>query len=183
MIANDNIISLEIYDNDKLEEYLYINTFPSIERYILSNNGTREDAQDIFHDSLIILIRKLSENNQILCKLSTYLYAIAKNLWLQKLSYNRRTSQINSNFVCEHIPEYEKCIDDFEKEKIQELYELLILKCKLNFGSDFMQIISSKDKETRKLRWQYKQKLAKVIQSYPEFKILKQYVDWIKRLD
>ncbi|MDL2228029.1 hypothetical protein LJC25_00385 [Bacteroidales bacterium OttesenSCG-928-K03] len=175
---------LNFYESEKkqrIESDLYYIVFPSVEKYVLANSGTTQDAQDVFQDALIIFLKKLESNVVFSCKTSTYLFAVAKNLWLQKLANKRRFPQVNSNIACEQTNEYEIYLNQEEKEKIQELYELLIIKCKVNFGKDFMEIVASTNKETRKLRWQYKQKLAKVIKTYPEFKKLKQYIFWINK--
>ena len=68
--------------------------FPDAKKYILSNNGSDEDAQDIFQDALVILYKKVHSNSLTLTSsLNNYLFAIVKNCWLQEL--RRR----NKNFV------------------------------------------------------------------------------------
>lgn len=58
-----------------------------VEKYILDNKGTKEDGRDIFQDAIYILIKKLSKPNfELSSKLSTFLFGIAKNLWLRKLT-------------------------------------------------------------------------------------------------
>ena len=71
---------------NKSFETLYKRCFPSIAHYVKTNTGTMEDAQDIFQDSVFILLSKTRESNfELASSLKTYLYAIAKNLWLKRL--------------------------------------------------------------------------------------------------
>lgn len=65
--------------------HLYANR-SAFRKFVLSNSGTREDADDVFQEALIILHRKVNESSfQLTSALSTYLFAIAKNLWRDQL--------------------------------------------------------------------------------------------------
>jgi len=66
--------------------YLAKEYLPMIRYFISKNNGSEEDAKDIFQDALFILIDKISSNDfNLQVTLSTYLFAICKNLWLMVL--------------------------------------------------------------------------------------------------
>ena len=70
---------------------IYLTVYPSIRNYVLQNNGAECDAQDIFQDSLMIFIGKMeTESFELRVKIKTFVYAIAKNLWLKRLRANRR---------------------------------------------------------------------------------------------
>ncbi len=71
-------------------ELLYTFYFPSIALYIKQNQGTKADAEDIFQETIIVLLQKVRQDDFVLSSsLKTYLYAIAKNLWLKKLRDNK----------------------------------------------------------------------------------------------
>ena len=60
--------------------------FPMVKKYVKNNSGNNEDAHDVFQESLIILFRKLNETElELSAQLSTYLFAIAKNVWFEEL--------------------------------------------------------------------------------------------------
>ena len=62
------------------------NHYDLIENYILQNNGNKDDAKDVFQNTLIVFYKNsISNNFELSAKISTYLYSIAKNLWLKKL--------------------------------------------------------------------------------------------------
>lgn len=64
---------------------------PSITKYIKANNGTVEDAKDIFQDALVVLYKKIHAGGFVLTvPLRTYLQAIVKNCWLQELRQRKK---------------------------------------------------------------------------------------------
>jgi len=67
-------------------KYLAKKYLPVISYYISKNNGNEEYAKDIFQDALYIIIEKIYANDfDLKGTLSTYLFAICKNLWLMEL--------------------------------------------------------------------------------------------------
>jgi RNA polymerase sigma factor (sigma-70 family) len=64
---------------------------PSVKQYIKTNNGTAEDAKDIFQDALVILYKKVQSREFILSvPLKTYLLAVVKNCWWQELRRRKK---------------------------------------------------------------------------------------------
>ena len=60
--------------------------FPKVEKLILSKGGTKEDAQDIFQEALIILHRKAQDPQFTLTsKPETYLYSVCRFLWKDEM--------------------------------------------------------------------------------------------------
>ncbi len=67
------------------------NILPLAKKYIRDNNGTTDDAEDIFQDALVVLCKKVQSNDFILsAPLKTYLLAIVKNCWLQELRNRKK---------------------------------------------------------------------------------------------
>ncbi len=65
---------------------LFREYYPTIKSFILSNNGTVRDAEDIFQDSLIIFYKKIRSGQlELTCALKTYIYSICKYLWFNKI--------------------------------------------------------------------------------------------------
>jgi len=86
------IRSLAIGDS-KAISYIYKSCYPTIEKMVFKMNGSMDEAYDVFQDSMTILYEKAKANDLALtCKLSTYLTAIAKHLWLKKLSSKKKQS-------------------------------------------------------------------------------------------
>lgn len=82
MITSEKKIKETFVFNETYSQY-----FPMVKRFVLKNNGTITDAEDIFQETMIVLLEKLRQDNFVLtATLKTYVMAIAKNLWLKKLN-------------------------------------------------------------------------------------------------
>ncbi|WP_128331605.1 RNA polymerase sigma factor [Apibacter sp. HY039] len=91
-----------------LPKSFYNKNFSAVARYIMRNNGNIEDAQDVFHESFLVLIQKIRNPDFILTStLSTFLFAIAKNIWLKRLRDNHffRKESFDDKHSIEFFPE------------------------------------------------------------------------------
>jgi RNA polymerase sigma factor (sigma-70 family) len=81
--------------------------FPAIKKYIRTNNGTTDDAKDIFQDALVILYKKVqSPEFTLSAPLKTYLFAVAKNCWFQELRRrNKLPAGIPTDELADTVPE------------------------------------------------------------------------------
>lgn len=80
----------------KAAEKLY-GYFPVIKKFILKNSGTKQDAEDIYQDALIILMRKAQESQFVLTSsLNTYLYSVCRFLWSDQLK--RKSKKVEKDF-------------------------------------------------------------------------------------
>jgi len=107
MEANSDIlIDLKGENNHAFGE-LYKNYFSMVSRFVNNNNGTNDDAQDIFQDTMLVLIEKLRQDNfELTASLKTYVMAIAKHLWLNRLKITSRQTEFtihNDNQFYEEI--------------------------------------------------------------------------------
>lgn len=79
---------------------LYSLYYPSIASYVLQNNGSSEDAEDIFQEAVIVLLQKVRQPDFVLTSsLKTYLYAIAKNSWLKRLRDHKEVTVLESEHL------------------------------------------------------------------------------------
>lgn len=73
-------------DDAKAIDTLYKTHFGMVQAFILNNNGTYDDARDIFQEAVIALYEKAKNESFVLtCQLKTYLYSICRRLWLKRL--------------------------------------------------------------------------------------------------
>lgn len=75
-------------NNETVLKIFYKDNYYKIEKYVLNNSGSKEEAKDIFQDAFIAVWRniqldKFSPENE--GALAGYLYRIAKNKWLDYL--------------------------------------------------------------------------------------------------
>lgn len=70
---------------------IYKDNYKLIQQLIINNNGTEDDARDIFQETLIVLYQKAkSDSFELNCQIRTYVYSVARRLWLKRLQSNRR---------------------------------------------------------------------------------------------
>lgn len=107
-------------ENDQMAtETIYRENFPMIQSFILNNNGSIEDARDIFQEAMIVLYEKSrSATFSLNCQIRTYVYSVCRRLWLKRLQQlNKFSSQVESLEetipVEEEIEEHEKRNADF----------------------------------------------------------------------
>ncbi len=123
-----------IKGDTQLLENLYKNDFPRIQAFVIKNQGTKEQAADLFHDALIAIFRKAQTPGfAITCRLSTYLYAVCKNLWLKELRQRRHTREIQSDDM-PHVESIEERImtnesGQLKKEVFDRCFALLTSDC------------------------------------------------------
>lgn len=69
---------------------LYKQSFPVVAAYVLQNNGSDQDAEDIFQEAIVILVQNLKKPDFLLTAApTTYLYSVARNQWLKRLRDNK----------------------------------------------------------------------------------------------
>jgi len=108
ILRHDNIILQYIY-----KQYYY-----SINYFIRKNQGDEDDANDIFQEAIIIIYRKIKENDLIFEKGSFkgYLFSVCRFLWLKQLE-NRRIEKEKLN---ESLPYHEDLYDDNLSELVKK---------------------------------------------------------------
>lgn len=83
-------------------EQLYAKLYPVIKSYILKNNGSDDDAADIFQDAIIVFYDKVRQDQfQLSSSIRTYLYSVCKHLWLNKLRAQKKVVSLteDSDFI------------------------------------------------------------------------------------
>lgn len=74
-------------------DYLYKKHYKMMTRIVLNNNGTEDEAKDVFQDALLVFWQKAVSGKLVLTsKISTYIYSICLNLWRKELDRKGRLS-------------------------------------------------------------------------------------------
>ena len=118
--------------NNKAFEILYVEYFNMAKYFIVKNNGSLDEAKDVFQDSLIILFEKTKNPSfKLTCTLKTYIYSIVRNLWLKVLAKKKKNVSITDfeKYYKIEIEEYNTEKDN-KIDKILEAIKLLGEKCK-----------------------------------------------------
>jgi len=84
------IEGLRTGDNEVLSA-LYRKYYQVVLKFIVNNNGTEEAAKDIYQETVIVLYENaLNPAFGLRCQLQTYIYSVARKLWLTHLRKNGR---------------------------------------------------------------------------------------------
>ena len=84
---NEQALLKGLAQNDsKAVETLYKSHFTMIQHFVENNNGSFDDARDVFQEAMIALYEKVQLDSFVLtCQIKTYLFSICKHLWLKRL--------------------------------------------------------------------------------------------------
>lgn len=102
---------------------LYKANFSMVRSYVAKNNGSTEDAEDILQDALVVLWQNVRKPDFVLSsKISTYIMAVVKNLWLKQLSKNGRMTGEENILPQAHSvnPDHGKAMDMKHLSKAME---------------------------------------------------------------
>jgi RNA polymerase sigma factor (sigma-70 family) len=168
-------------DRDTLV-YIYKKFFPTIRNFVCVNSGNEEDAEDIFQDSIIVLYKKIRDNDlELQCSFKTFLFSVSKNLWLKELD-KRKIVRDKVELVEDFAniePQDEVKVDTDENynlyqkhfaelsDKCQELLKLYYSKVSLKEIAQKLGF--SSEKYAKKRKYQCKENLIKRIKSDPNY--------------
>lgn len=77
----------------KSVETIYKEHFNLIQSLIINNNGSTDEAKDVFQEAMIVLYEKVRSGPfELNCQIKTYLYSVSRRLWLKRLQQLNRYS-------------------------------------------------------------------------------------------
>lgn len=103
----------------KAVETIYKDNYNMVQSLVINNNGSAQEAKDIFQEAMIVLLEKARSGNfELNCLIKTYVYSVCRRIWLKKLQqYNRYSNEVESMVstvsVEEDVEEYEKRDQEF----------------------------------------------------------------------
>lgn len=123
----------DINHQNQVIKYMYVEYFPVILSYVSKNNGTEEDAADVFQDALVVFYQKSRKKDFVLkCAVKTYLYSVSKNTWLYRLRSRKKEVRMDGDF--ETIAIQNDSLDILEqseyKNTVSDLMNKLGEKCR-----------------------------------------------------
>jgi RNA polymerase sigma factor (sigma-70 family) len=116
-------------DKDAMTQ-IYKDNYLAVRSYVLKNSGTADDAEDILQDAIIVIWEKIQQDSlELKAKLSTFIFAICRNLWLKRLGKLGRQVQMDG-MKTENLTE---SLDDFhqqDRKLVIDMMDKLGAKCK-----------------------------------------------------
>ncbi|MFT3981019.1 MAG: sigma-70 family RNA polymerase sigma factor [Ferruginibacter sp.] len=93
-LEEEKILLQGLANEDKSSiERIYREHYNMIQSLVVNNNGSTDDAADIFQETMIVLFEKVKSGNfELHCQLKTFIYAVSRRLWLKRLNQQQRFS-------------------------------------------------------------------------------------------
>lgn len=78
---------------------IYRDNFESLSRYVMQNNGSREDAEDIFQETVLNFIELVQlDKYRGESSIKTFLFAVNRHIWLNELKRRGRQEKREQRF-------------------------------------------------------------------------------------
>ena len=120
--------------NEDALQSMYKQYYAMVKSFILKNNGTEDEIEDVFQDSLIAVWRNVNKPAFTLTvKMSTYLMAIVKNLWFKQLKKKTRFTVVDESLQ-EKITADDVSTDHLDHSLIRGMVDELDETCKRLLG-------------------------------------------------
>ena len=103
----------------KAVETIYKDNYNMVQSLVINNNGSVQEAKDIFQEAMIVLFEKARSGSfELNCQIKTYVYSVCRRIWLKRLQQNNRylnevEGMIGTVQVEEDVEEYEKRDQEF----------------------------------------------------------------------
>ena len=103
-------------------------------KFITNRKGTLEDAEDVFQEGIAELVINIrTDRFKGGSTITTYLYAICKNIWFKKFRKTERKEKVQLSIVRDEIDEAGpeiQLIGEEQKTLVLSLFDHLKMKCK-----------------------------------------------------
>ena len=83
---NEQDLLKGLAENDRESvETIYRQHYNMVQTMIVNNNGSIDDAKDIFQEALIVLYEKAKSGSfELNCQIKTYVYSVCRRMWLKR---------------------------------------------------------------------------------------------------
>lgn len=127
-LSEDKLVEqLRAGDENALKQ-IYRSYFKPVLHLVISNNGSEDDARDIYQDAICVLYELMRKPDfELTCSLNTYIYSVSKNLWLKELR-KRSNGELRLHEEYDHEDtDTESDTEDFilKENKIERMNECL----------------------------------------------------------
>ena len=105
------------HNNHAALRALYKKYYNLVLKYVVNNSGSSEAAADIYQETLIVLYENVQKPTfQLNCQLQTFIFSIAKRLWLKQLRNNGHTTRFKEDGEDDLVDVSDELTDHLKKE-------------------------------------------------------------------
>ena len=102
----------------KAVETIYRENYNMIQSLIINNNGSSDDAKDIFQEAMIVLYEKVRSGTfELNCQIKTFVYSVSRRLWLKRLQQQNRYAAPGDSI--EAVVAVEEDLEDHEQRNAE----------------------------------------------------------------
>lgn len=119
-MEDQDILNALKSEQSKAYESLYNSYFDRVRRFICHNSGNTTDAEDVFQDAMMVLVQKIRMDHfRLTASMGTYILAISKNIWLNRLRDNKRKEEKGNTYFKTAFSEIDEMIEQERNYKSQ----------------------------------------------------------------
>jgi RNA polymerase sigma factor (sigma-70 family) len=163
--------------DDKILNWLYDNYYQDVKNHVLRNSGNKDDASDVFQDTIIILYKQVKENSlELTSDLKGYFFGIARNVWSSVLRKNKTTEDISPEInVAEDDPDsnelmFERVVSKaFEKLSPENQVILNLFTEGISYEEIALKMDLKNDTYARRKKYLAKEALMDLVREDPEY--------------
>lgn len=184
---NDNVLIEDIY-----EKY-----YVDVEKLVLNNSGTKDQAKNLFQEALITLWESVKTTDVKLTKpFGAYFYPFYRFKWLNYLSRDKERNNIDSSGDIQDLEKYINEVIDYFNEDMENIKERrlqVFYECFKKLGEDCQKMLNlkfegKKADEIKKMMGKpssnsvyvamngCRKQLKKLIEAHPDFSTLQMQV-------
>jgi len=120
--SDEEIIDLIRQGDEEVLKVLYRQNYSMVRKYVIENKGTLQDVDDLLQDGIIALWKNVSKREfRLDAKLSTYFFAITKNLWLKQLRKAKKMDVTDTHEMAAHKATDNNTINKIDLKNIKPL--------------------------------------------------------------
>ncbi len=106
--------------------FLYKKNFRLLTNYIVTNNGTREEAEDIFQDVIVSFINIVKQQKfRGESSIQTFLFTMNKHFWFNELKRKKNTYKRETKYVNEQVAQQNSITMEADPVHAKDLINLL----------------------------------------------------------
>jgi RNA polymerase sigma factor (sigma-70 family) len=128
-LADHTVLERIKQGDEKMLVYLYNKHYTMVKTFIMKNSGDDNVVDDILQDSVVAVWQNVNKQDFLLqAKLSTYIMAIAKNLWFKELKKRSKFTLVDET---NHLNEgSEEMKHSFDQSIIVEMVKQMDETCR-----------------------------------------------------
>ena len=181
------LVAIRSGEDHKVIPLLYKEILPGVSYWICKNNGSNDEAKDIFQDAILLFYRQVMEMtyNEDRYKIHGYIYIICRNLWINEAKKKNRMVRMDDEINIEIVQKeniLDTMLNDEREAGIKEVFASLGTKCFELLSLTFFQKYSMREvaekmdfpseNAAKTAHYRCKNKLMEIIEGNPNFEKL-----------